>query len=710
MKSDQTLPNDKSTVVDDTPTIHAAGAPEPAHKVKIGRSASWRGSSALIVMALFVLIGGYILVRSFASTATVTKTWGTQADWSTGTLSNTGISNNAVTLTQITTTSSSTTTAGSTDLALRKPITASSTFTSGKGKNKTVYSAGYANDGNPSTHWQSQSNDPQYITVDLGAVYNISEVILNWNGTNYSQNYILEVSPDNSTWSTIYRSNGLGDGGSDDLSGLSGTGRYIRVYGTTHNGSGYGLSDFNVYGSTTQTTYAPSGNILLTYDGDTGSSSTSSVAWSSIAPTSSLPTGTSISYQARTSNDKTNWSSWVTVSGSLSGLLNSRYLQLQANLSTTDTAATPTLLKLVLSYVVTTADPAPTVSLTASPASVASGTASTLSWSSTNATSCTASGAWSGAQATSGSVSTGNLTANATYNLSCSGAGGISSATTTVAVTAAPVAASPSGVPMPVGDVTSGGHTWHQILKEDFTKNLALGSWNDSGTLTSCPSNADAVQYVGDQGTSWTSYPKCYLNTDHVHHYRSDQTLSVHDGTLDYYLHAVNGVPTSANPGPVMPDGTRYQTYGRYEVRFKTTSTALNEFYVAWLLWPKDDTKWTCAESDFPETNLGNTSVNAFAHYNTDTVNCPDTNRSQDYYNKSTDLTGWHTYTQEWLPGKRNYYLDGQLLYSSTNYVYAGPERWQLQTEVTSNCDSTTTNTCTQDGHLLVDWATVYAY
>ena len=83
-----------------------------------------------------------------------------------------------------------------------------------------------------------------------------------------------------------------------------------------------------------------------------------------------------------------------------------------------------------------TTNPVPTISLTASPTSITSGTASTLTWSSTNATSCTASGAWSGTKSTSGSQSTGNLTANSTFTLSCTGTGGTTNQSVTVNVTA----------------------------------------------------------------------------------------------------------------------------------------------------------------------------------------------------------------------------------------------------------------------------------
>ena len=56
--------------------------------------------------------------------------------------------------------------------------------------------------------------------------------------------------------------------------------------------------------------------------------------------------------------------------------------------------------------------PAPTVSLSANPTTITSGASTTLSWSSTNATSCTASGDWSGSKALTGSQVMSNLTAS----------------------------------------------------------------------------------------------------------------------------------------------------------------------------------------------------------------------------------------------------------------------------------------------------------
>jgi hypothetical protein len=76
----------------------------------------------------------------------------------------------------------------------------------------------------------------------------------------------------------------------------------------------------------------------------------------------------------------------------------------------------------------------PTVALTASPTTVASGGSSTLTWSATDATSCTASGNWSGSEPTSGSFNTGPLTATASYVLTCAGPGGNTQAAVAVAI------------------------------------------------------------------------------------------------------------------------------------------------------------------------------------------------------------------------------------------------------------------------------------
>jgi hypothetical protein len=119
--------------------------------------------------------------------------------------------------------------------------------------------------------------------------------------------------------------------------------------------------------------------------------------------------------------------------------------------------------------------PAPTVSLSASPTTITSGGSSTLSWSSTNATSCTASGGWSGAEATSGTQKV-TPTTTASYMLACTGAGGSANATATVTVNAAPaptvtLSASPT-------TITSGGSSMLTWSSTNATSCTASGGWS----------------------------------------------------------------------------------------------------------------------------------------------------------------------------------------------------------------------------------------
>lgn len=80
--------------------------------------------------------------------------------------------------------------------------------------------------------------------------------------------------------------------------------------------------------------------------------------------------------------------------------------------------------------------PPPVVTLSASPTSVTSGQGATLTWSATDATSCTASGGWSGTKTVSGTQPSGALTANTTFEIECTGPGGRDDASVTVTVNA----------------------------------------------------------------------------------------------------------------------------------------------------------------------------------------------------------------------------------------------------------------------------------
>jgi hypothetical protein len=107
--------------------------------------------------------------------------------------------------------------------------------------------AAKAVDGSMGTRWESLSVDPQWIYVDLGDTYTISQVILEWEAA-YAKSYQIQTSPDAITWTDIY-STTTGDGGNDTLA-VSGSGRYVRVNCTVRaTGWGDSLWEFKVYGN-----------------------------------------------------------------------------------------------------------------------------------------------------------------------------------------------------------------------------------------------------------------------------------------------------------------------------------------------------------------------------------------------------------------------------------------------------------------------------
>ena len=122
---------------------------------------------------------------------------------------------------------------------------------------------------------------------------------------------------------------------------------------------------------------------------------------------------------------------------------------------------------------------APTLTLTANPTAVQSGGSSTLNWQSTNATSCTASGGWTGTKATTGSEARPNITANTTFNLSCTGAGGSIQRSVTVNVQATPPAPTLTLTANPA-TIQSGGSSTLNWTSANATSCTASGGWSGS--------------------------------------------------------------------------------------------------------------------------------------------------------------------------------------------------------------------------------------
>ena len=136
-----------------------------------------------------------------------------------------------------------------TNAAQGKTAVASSTENAGTPASAAV-------DGNTGTRWSSAFSDPQWIYVDLGSSQSVCQVTLNWEAA-YASAFQVQTSPDAVTWTSIY-STTTGTGGVQTLS-VSGTGRYVRVYGTARaTAYGYSLWELGIaLGSGTTTSPPP---------------------------------------------------------------------------------------------------------------------------------------------------------------------------------------------------------------------------------------------------------------------------------------------------------------------------------------------------------------------------------------------------------------------------------------------------------------------
>jgi hypothetical protein len=123
-----------------------------------------------------------------------------------------------------------------------------------------TFPASAAVDGNTASRWSSAFSDPQWIQIDLGSSYAITQVVLNWEAA-YATGYQVQTSADGSSWTTVY-STTTGTGGTQTLA-VSGTGRYVRMNGTARaTPYGYSLWEFQVFGTPAGGPTIPGGGAL----------------------------------------------------------------------------------------------------------------------------------------------------------------------------------------------------------------------------------------------------------------------------------------------------------------------------------------------------------------------------------------------------------------------------------------------------------------
>lgn len=122
-----------------------------------------------------------------------------------------------------------------------------------------TYPATAAFDNNATTRWASVHGPnmnvtyTQWLRVDLGASRCINRVNISWEAAS-ARDYTIQVSDDTTNWTTIAtRTNQAAGARTDNLTGLSGVGRYVRVNATARtaiagNYYGYSIFEMDVWG------------------------------------------------------------------------------------------------------------------------------------------------------------------------------------------------------------------------------------------------------------------------------------------------------------------------------------------------------------------------------------------------------------------------------------------------------------------------------
>ena len=132
------------------------------------------------------------------------------------------------------------------DLALRKAVSASTVYSP-------EYSAAAAVDGNRFTYWWSNTSThmggPQWIYVDLGAIYPINNVQLLWSTGDYADSYEVQTRT-NGEWMTQVIGSGRPHEGQQSHSFATVDARYVRIFITRSSFGGANwiqLRNFEVY-------------------------------------------------------------------------------------------------------------------------------------------------------------------------------------------------------------------------------------------------------------------------------------------------------------------------------------------------------------------------------------------------------------------------------------------------------------------------------
>ena len=232
--------------------------------------------------------------------------------------------------------------------------------------------------------------------------------------------------------------------------------------------------------------------------------------------------------------------------------------------------------------VTVTAPPLPTVTISASPSTIALGASTTITWSTTGATSCTASGAWSGTWGTSGAASeTPSAIGTAIYTFDCTGPGGSTTNSATVTVTAPPLpnstAVAPTrsistGAMLFVGGILTGSNyaNTDTIYRTGFDE---LQAWN---VVNSDEITLEMAFGANDWSPGWLTFASARTRTIRIAGPRN-RSRSWDRGTIARHRQAVNILFDQAQSPSSTTNG--------YVRKYKSDGTADGSFYVGSLFF-----------------------------------------------------------------------------------------------------------------------------
>ncbi|MBP7971726.1 MAG: family 16 glycosylhydrolase [Candidatus Nanopelagicales bacterium] len=250
--------------------------------------------------------------------------------------------------------------------------------------------------------------------------------------------------------------------------------------------------------------------------------------------------------------------------------------------------------------------------------------------------------------------------------------------------TPTPDPTTPTPTPTPSGSLPTGNLPgWTSIYGEDFLTDAPLGSF-----LSTYSNSVGAYPYP------WTDTSRNVRSTPGYYH--PEKTLSVANGVMDAYLHydATLGRYLVAAPTPKLPT----MKFGRFAMKLRADKIA--GYKIAPLLWP-DSEKWPGdGEIDFPEGDLTGGNLSAFSHY-------ANASGGQDWFDTQVKHTDWHVYETAWSPTKVQFFVDGNLVGTSTTNVPQNAMHWVLQFETQI---SSSTPSISAAGHVQVDWVKAYSY